>query len=164
MTEAEIEIARSTPSARFDKAPHVPQVMSAEPLASDAARAFFTEVIASEEQKVVLFALEWCEFCWGVRKLLARCGIAYRAVDIDSVAYKRDRFGLQIRAALRERTGMSTIPQLFVGGDLVGGASETFAAYQQGRLQDLLRRHSVPFTAAVGDELYSLLPGWVQRR
>ena len=58
---------------------------------------------------------------------------------------------------------MPTIPQIFVGGQLVGDANQTFAAFAQGRLQTLLREQGVPFEDTVGDKLYSLMPGWAQR-
>ena len=45
-----------------------------------------------------MFALEWCEFCWAVRKLFARLGIAYQSVDIDSVAMQAGDMGAKIRA------------------------------------------------------------------
>ena len=53
------------------------------------AERFVDEIVRDEP--VVLFALEWCEFCWSVRKLFARLGIAYRSVDLDSVAYQAGR-------------------------------------------------------------------------
>jgi cysteine synthase A len=95
-----------------------------------------------------------------VRKLFARCGIAYRAIDLDSVPFQRDDLGAQVRAALTERTGVATIPQIFVGRTLVGGALDTFEAFAQGRLQQLLAAHHVAFEDKVGDQLYSLLPAW----
>jgi cysteine synthase A len=84
-------------------------------------------------------------------------------VDIDSVAYQRDNMGGKIRAALTERTGVPTIPQVFVGGTLIGGANETFAAFAEGRLQDRLSEQGVSFRDGVGDQLYSLMPGWARR-
>jgi len=165
MTADELAISRSTANYRFDKPPlpaPAAQAVAVEPSAE--ARQFVREAIESTSQPVLLFALEWCEFCWAVRKLFARCGIAYRAVDIDSVAYQQDNWGGKIRAALSERSGQTTIPQLFIGGALIGGASETFAAFAGGQLQARLRESGVAFKDTVGDQLYSLLPGWVQRR
>jgi len=112
---------------------------------------------------VVVFALTWCEFKWAVRKLFARCGIAYRASELDSVDYQVDDLGAKVRAALTERTGVATIPQVFVGRTLVCGAMDTFEAFAKGRLQKLLASNHVAFEDRVGDKLYSLLPGWVQR-
>jgi cysteine synthase A len=164
MTPEELAIAESTPNHRFDKALFVPPKSSADAASTPEAEAIVQAAMHDREHPVVLFALEWCEFCWAVRKLFARCGVRYRSVDIDSVAYQRDNLGERIRTALTERTGSATIPQVFVGGTRVGGADDTFAAFASGKLQELLRANDVAFEDAVGDKLYSLMPGWAQQR
>src|ERR1700719_156126 len=80
MTDEEVSIARSTPNYRFDApltAAAPPPASAAQPVAATA-EAFVTGVIADPAQPVVMFALEWCEFCWSVRRMFARHGIAYR--------------------------------------------------------------------------------------
>ena len=62
-----------------------------------------------------MFAHEWCEFCWSVRKLFKAFDIPYRSVDLDSAEYQKDDLGGRIRKVLRHRTGSPTIPQIFVG-------------------------------------------------
>ena len=163
MTDEEVAISHSTPSARFDKAPDVPPSTGESAAPTAEARAFVREAIENPEHPVVVFALTWCEFTWGVRKLFKRCGIAYRAVDLDGVAYQNDNWGGKIRAALTEYSGVPTIPQIFVGGRLVGDATKTFAAFAEGRLQTSLKELGVSFEDTVGDKLYSLMPGWAQR-
>jgi len=113
---------------------------------------------------VVMFALEWCEFCWAVRKMFARNGIAYRSVDLDSVEYQKDDRGGQIRAALNARTAMNTIPQIFVGGEFVGGCTDVFDAYKAGRLQALLEKHHASYDRTLSVDPYSFLPGWLHPR
>ena len=130
---------------------------------SDAARSFVADALADASQAVVLVALEWCEFCWAIRKLFQRCNIPYRSVDIDSAALQADNWGGQIRAALAERTSMRSIPQTFVAGQLIGGATDVFAAFAEGRLQSLLTAHNIPFDDTLGADAPSLLPGWLQR-
>jgi cysteine synthase A len=163
MTPDELALSHSTPNHRFDKPADVPVPPSEDVVVTPAARALVNEAIDSTEMPVVVFALTWCEFTWAVRKLFARCGIAYRAIDIDSVEYQVDDLGARVRAALTERTGVATIPQIFVGRTLVGGAMDTFDAFAQGRLQKLLASNRVAFEDKVGDQLYSLLPGWRQK-
>ncbi|HXD84424.1 MAG TPA: glutaredoxin domain-containing protein [Rudaea sp.] len=164
MTAEEIEIAQSTPNYRFDappqsEAPQPPLVESTN-VSADAA-AFVERVVNDREQPVVLFALEWCEFCWSVRRMFAKLGIAYRAVDIDSVEYQRDDQGGKIRAALTARTSVSTIPQIFVGGVLIGGATDVFDAYKEGRLQTLLEKNHVAYDRGLRVDPYSFLPTWL---
>jgi len=170
MREEEIQISRSTPSARFDAdapapAANVPAPADvAAPVASHEVDDFVARVLGDTEQPLVLFALEWCEFCWAVRKLFALCKMPYRSIDLDSAAYQRNDRGGQIRRVLHERSGSKTIPQVFVGGEFIGGASETFDAFRDGRLQQLLLQHGVRFDERARVDPYSLLPGWIHPR
>ena len=164
MTPEEIEIARSTPNYRFDApaASPPPETAAVEVAAAPAdAVAFVDRVINDREKPVTLFALEWCEFCWSVRRMFAKLGIAYRAVDIDSVEYQKDDRGGKIRAALTARTSITTIPQVFVGGEFIGGATDVFDAYKDGRLQSLLDKNHVAFDRGLQIDPYSFLPTWL---
>jgi cysteine synthase len=169
MSEEELEISRSTPGCRFDASAPPPSVPSPAPVAdvplvSEQVDAFVAQVLSDAEQPLVLFALEWCEFCWSLRKLFARCAIPYRSIDLDSAAYQQGDRGGQIRTALHARTGSVTIPQVFVGGEFIGGCTETLVMFKDGRLQRLLDRHRVHYDASVEVDPFSLLPGWLQSR
>ena len=90
MTAEEMALSQSTPGTRFD----IP--MPAAPAgAEQAARPKMIEQVNQiiAEKPVVVFALEWCEFCWSVRKMFAAAGIAYESIDLDSVAYQPDNLG-----------------------------------------------------------------------
>ena len=168
MNDAEIAISRSTPGYRFDAAPAcppgpVPISVTQPALELDAeAESFVTNVI--RDNPVVVFALEWCEFCWAVRKLLAKLGIDYQSVDLDSIAFQERDIGVKVRAVLRERTGTPTIPQIFVGGNHIGGCTELFETMQQGRLWQLLAEAGAEFDRGANVDPYSLLPKWVHPR
>ncbi len=165
MTAEEIAISRSTPRYRFDVAASAPPPASAQPpSASPEVDAFIDEVIGDAGQPVVMFALEWCEFCWSVRKMFARCGIPYRSVDLDSVEYQDGDRGGAIRTALNARTGFATIPQIFVAGEFVGGCTDVFDAYKEGRLQSQLESASVDYDRALELDPYDLLPTWLHPR
>jgi cysteine synthase len=111
-----------------------------------------------------MFALEWCEFCWSVRKLFKAFDIPYRSVDLDSVDYQKDNWGGQIRNVLKVRTNAPTIPQIFVGNRHIGGATETFDAFNDGRLQKLLRDSGIELAEAGKVDAYSFLPKWLHPR
>lgn len=177
MDEAEWEISRSSPGARFDPPPEATQVAN-EDESSDAktrtapltvpvtaeGRDFVSQVLEDNDQPVVLFALEWCEFCWSVRKMFARAGIAYRSVDLDSAELQHDDQGGKIRAALQEKTGCLTIPQIFVGGEFIGGCSEVFDAWQDRSLQRRLEAQGMRWNRNEEFDAYSMLPGWLHKR
>ena len=165
MTKEELEIAASTPRYRFDVAAAPAPAPAAPPeKAKPEAVAFVEEAVNDKSQPVVMFALEWCEFCWSVRRLMAEFGIPYRSIDLDSAAYQKDDRGGDIRVALRQRIGSPTIPQIFVGGEYIGGCTETFDAFNAGRLQKLLEANSVAFDRARKADAYSFLPKWLHPR
>jgi cysteine synthase A len=170
MTEEEISISRSTPIYGFDvtapapaPAPAAASAPAPQPVAADA-QAFVNKVINDPAQPVVMFALEWCEFCWAVRKMFGRYKIPYRSIDLDSVEYQKDNLGGKIRAALTTRTSVATIPQIFVGGEFLGGSTDLFNAWKQGRVQSLLSNARVEYDKSVTADPYSFLPTWLHPR
>jgi cysteine synthase A len=172
MTDEELAISRSTPRARFDAPPPpaasapkpAPKAPEPTPQVTPAAAAFLAEATADAKQPVVMFALEWCEFCWSVRRMFASYKIPYRSIDLDSVAYQKDDWGGQIRSALAARTTWKTIPQIFVGNEFVGGATDTFDAWKSGKLPELLAKHGVAHKGELAGNPYGFLPNWLQPR
>jgi cysteine synthase A len=72
--------------------------------------------------------------------------------------------GGEIHTALTARTDVKTIPQIFVGGELVGGCTELFDAYKAGALQETLRKNGVFFDESLDIDPYSFLPTWLHPR
>jgi cysteine synthase A len=165
MTEEEMEISRSTPGYRFDVKAEPSPAADEEPApVAKKAKAFVNEAIADTGNPVVLFALEWCEFCWAIRKLFGELEIPYKAVDLDSVEYQENDWGSQIRAVLKAQLGSNTIPQIFIGGEHIGGATDTFEAFKSGDLQKLLKKVGIEPGDLGGKDPYELLPNWLHKR
>jgi cysteine synthase A len=167
MNDEELAVSRSTPGYRFDAAPSsaaapASAVIAAAPKLDLRAEAFFESVL--RQHPVVMFALEWCEFCWAVRKLFARLGVACESVDVDAVRFQQDDLGIQLRAVLKARTGAPTMPQIFIGGQLMGGCTDLFDAMRSGELQRQLEAAGVAFQRGVSLDPYSLLPKWMHPR
>ena len=168
MTADEIEISCSTPSYRFDQPapteedeptpPAAPTVVKLDPIAEQ----YVDEVVAG--QSVVMFALEWCEFCWSVRKLFAAMNIPYKSVDLDSLKYQEGDLGGKIRGVLHARTGQPTIPQIYIGGEHIGGATDIFDECKEGTMQERLVEQDVDYDRNVDVDPYSLLPNWLHPR
>lgn len=160
MSSEEQGISESTPSCRFGVSAAPPPTVQAAPAPADAeAKALLADILSDKSQPVTLFALEWCEFSWSVRKLFAALGVPYRSIDLDAVAYQKDNLGGRIRAALRERTGVNTIPQIFINGELIGGCTDTFDAAQTGALQRRLINAGIQVSQSKRS-YDALLPGW----
>jgi len=160
MTDEELAIAESTPNYRFDSVAPAPQATTPAPVDTEAAT--FVDTVVRDEP-VVMFAFEWCEFCWAVRNLFTAYKIAHRVIALDTIEYQQDNRGGRIRAALGTRISATTIPQVFVAGEHVGGCTETLQAVKDGRLQTLLARVGVTHDESVRDDPFSFLPSWRQR-
>jgi len=169
MNAEELVLSRSTPGYRFDAAPPpLANQQKAQPAPDSAlvldaeAEVFVTNVI--EDHAVVMFALEWCEFCWAVRKLFAQLGIGYKSVDIDSVAFQKRELGTKVRASLKQRCGSPTIPQIYIGGVHVGGAMDLFEGLSNGRARQLLSDAGVEFRRDLQVDAHKFLPQWLHPR
>ena len=164
MNAEEVALSESTPNYRFDlqqSCPVPPAKFDGVELDTDAV-AFFDDVI--EREPVVMFALEWCEFSWSVRKLFSLLNIEYRSIDLDSVEYQKADRGGKIRAVLKDRIGSPTIPQIFIGGTYIGGATELFDAMRDGTMQALFAKNGVQFDEDKQIDPYTLMPKWLQPR
>ena len=165
MTEEELELSRSTPGFRFDVTPvAAPVSVAATEALDEAATREVDAILRDPDQPVVMFALEWCEFCWSVRKAFSKYGIAYASVDLDSVAYQQNDRGGKMREVLKRRTGSVTLPQIFIGGDFEGGCTDVFDSLKSGQLHTRLQKHGVSFDPSVKTNPYELLPKWLHPR
>lgn len=153
MTPEEKELAASTPSTP----PPPPDLPSSTP----EAEAFVKEQIT--KHKVVVWSLEYCEFCWTLTRFLDRLGVPYERIDIDSFKYAKDQMGNKYRAALSDMTDCKTFPQMFLEGEFKGGAVDACHLWKSGELQTLLEKAGLKnnnFEGYEGDP-YEFLPKWM---
>lgn len=162
MSDDEQEISRSTPGYRFDVQPAPPALAAAPSVCKPEAAEMVAKVV--EQHPVVMFVLEWCEFSWSVRKLFAAAGLPYHAVELDAAAMQKDNLGGDLRTALAVRTGAVTIPQIFVCGQHVGGATDTFDGFKDGSMATRLAAVGLTYDEKVTAEPYGFLPRWMQPR
>jgi cysteine synthase A len=110
-----------------------------------------------------MFALEWCEFCWSVRRLFGKYRIrTARSISTRS-STSRATAAADPRGAHRAHVDRDH-PADLRGRQLLGGATDVLQAAKEGRLQSLLARKPVDFDPAIGDEPLSFLPGWLHPR
>jgi glutaredoxin 3 len=79
---------------------------------------------------VIVYTTDHCSFCSTAKALLAKRGVEYQEINLA-----RDPDG---RAALAQRTGMITFPQVVIGEETLGGFDALLAADRDGRLKQLL--------------------------
>ncbi len=167
MNAEEVEISTSTAGYRFDSGAAKPKsVPAAKPLTVDPKAAdFVTSQISDPDEPIVLFALEWCEFCWSVRRFFEALDVPYKSVNLDAATFEGGQeFAGLVRGALLERCKAPTIPQIFISGSHIGGATEAFDAYNEGRLNDLALAAGLKPRTPQFENAYSLLPTWLHKR
>ncbi|MEA2191999.1 MAG: glutaredoxin 3 [Solirubrobacteraceae bacterium] len=81
-------------------------------------------------RKVTVYSTEVCQSCDQVKNMLSA-----REIPYEEVVVAPDSPELEELAA---RSGMMTLPQIYVGAILIGGGTETMAAASSGMLDDLL--------------------------
>lgn len=115
-----------------------------EPTQPDA-RGWVQSVASDRERPVVVFGVVWCGFCRAAMNLLEAAGTPYRYIDTEDRAQLEGVAPVQVRTALRDLTGSRTVPQVFIGGEAIGGATELYAELRSGRLADRLNALGLPF-------------------
>ena len=80
--------------------------------------------------KIEMYTTPFCGYCARAKSLLEKKGAAYEEVDVMMDAKKR--------AEMRERAKRSTVPQIFINGQHIGGSDELAALEQAGKLDPLL--------------------------
>jgi glutaredoxin 3 len=80
--------------------------------------------------RIVMYATDWCPYCARARQLLQSKGVDFEVIDIDGVE--------GARAEMQQRSGRTSVPQIFINGRLVGGYDDTKALDDAGQLDPLL--------------------------
>ncbi len=77
--------------------------------------------------EVELYTTKYCPYCTRARALLQRKGVAYVDIDINDEPDRRSEM-------VRRANGRSTVPQIFIDGDHIGGCDDLVALDRAGRL------------------------------
>ena len=91
-----------------------------------------------ENNKVVVFSKSWCPYWRNVISLLNNALIENEVIDLET-----HPDGYTISQELSAKIGTTLVPQVFIGGELVGGCDETISAASDGSLASLLNKYEV---------------------
>jgi glutaredoxin 3 len=80
--------------------------------------------------RIEIYTTPFCGYCARAKGLLDSKGATYEEMDVMMDEKKR--------AEMRERSKRSTVPQIFINGQHVGGSDELAALEQAGKLDPLL--------------------------
>ena len=80
--------------------------------------------------KVVIYTKSSCPFCVRAKDLFGRKGVKFEEIYLDD---RPEEY-----AELKKKTGLMTVPQIFINDQLIGGFSDLSALDQAGKLDPLL--------------------------
>lgn len=77
-----------------------------------------------------MYSTQFCPYCVRAKMLLERKGVEITEIRVD---IERDRYSEMITLA-----GRSSVPQIFINDDHVGGCDDLYALESQGKLDPKL--------------------------
>lgn len=80
--------------------------------------------------KVVVYSTRFCPYCIAAKRLLVSKGIDFEEIAVDGDP--------QLRAHMQALTGRTSVPQIFIGDQHVGGFTDMLALERSGQLDTLL--------------------------
>ena len=88
--------------------------------------------MSSPPRKIEIYTTMFCPFCIQAKQLLGSKQVIYEETDVTA--------RLSLRKAMTERAGGRTsVPQIFIDGQHVGGFEDLLALDQSGQLDRLLQ-------------------------
>lgn len=81
--------------------------------------------------KVEIYTTPFCPYCHRAKALLSQKGVAFEEYDAPHGSQAR-------RDAIERSGGRTTVPQIFINGQAIGGSDDLMALERAGRLDALL--------------------------
>ena len=82
--------------------------------------------------EIIVYSKSYCPYCQAAKALLTKKGAAFTEIDLTA-----DPEGQ--RAMAKKAGGRSTVPQIFIGGQHIGGCDDLHALDARGGLDPLLK-------------------------
>ena len=117
-----------------------------------------------KQHRVVVFSKTWCPYCNKVKQTLNNKSIDFHKVELDKgLCYKIKHYTIKLnsiqllrllsllynmkqhpegeiyQSVLEELSGQKTVPNVYINGNHVGGASDTIKLDEEGKLISLVK-------------------------
>ncbi|MCU0073341.1 glutaredoxin 3 [Pseudomonas koreensis] len=80
---------------------------------------------------VIVYSSDYCPYCSRAKYLLANKGVAFEEIKVDGKP--------QVRAAMAQKAGRTSVPQIWIGEKHIGGCDDLYALERAGKLDALLK-------------------------
>lgn len=84
---------------------------------------------------IVIYGKRSCPYCVMARKVFEDLKVDFLEIDINKQPNPN-----QIQNVLQQITGARSVPRVFIGGNCIGGGSETKALQSQGKLLPMIQQ------------------------
>ena len=79
---------------------------------------------------VTIYTTKTCPYCYKAKSLLKSLNISYKEISVD--------FNSEIRAEMALKAGKTSVPQIWFGGDHIGGCDDLHELHTAGNLLEAL--------------------------
>lgn len=87
--------------------------------------------------KVMMFSKTTCPFCVKIKQLFDSLKIKYEVLELDQIPD-----GPAVQAALAEKSGQRTVPNVYINGNHVGGCDDTLKLQAENKLLGMVQESS----------------------
>lgn len=81
--------------------------------------------------EVIMYSTGYCPYCTRARALLEQKKVGFTDIRVDLHPELRDE--------MISKSGGTTVPQIFINGQVIGGCDDLYALEAQGTLNQLLK-------------------------
>ena len=83
-----------------------------------------------ERVTVEIYTTKTCPYCYKAKNLLNKLGVSYQEISVD--------FNKSLRAEMAAKAGRTSVPQIWINGQHIGGCDDLHTLHDQGKLVELL--------------------------
>ena len=81
--------------------------------------------------EVIMYSTAYCPYCTKAKELLNKKNVDFKEIRIDLEP--------DLRTEMIRKSGRTTVPQIFINGQAIGGCDDLYALEEQGELNQLLK-------------------------
>lgn len=79
---------------------------------------------------VIIYSSDWCPYCMRAKQLLAQKGVNFNEIKVDGQP--------EVRAEMTRKARQTSVPQIWIGSNHVGGCDDLYDLERAGKLDALL--------------------------
>merc|ERR1712098_479825 len=87
------------------------------------------------KNKVMVFSKTTCPFCTKIKQLFDSLKIKYEVLELDQISD-----GADVQAALLEKSGQRTVPNVYINGEHVGGCDDPLKLHSENKLISMVQK------------------------